>query len=1089
MRKKKKTAKKPVKKTVKSVKAAARRQESGSEAAEDLKTSNVIIRIIKKTYRITASAGRFIWLPVKFSFRKPEFTLAPVSVLVFISSFLALTGWNPAFRWHYILFKKINMPFDVIYISGLNLKFPQYFFPNLIILTLMVMLMLYIAGKKNAVFKRTGKSVFWCTYWFLAAVIYTGLISLYLNEKMYVLQNVLFFAAVVLAGYWFFRRDKRPDDPAKTFRPAGKKEIKYLLLFNVFVFILYVFDWNSWKYSFIGDEYAFLNFAKGILDGGYPLKMLYETGVYGYHPIWGSIYQASVMKLAGSVFLGWKLSSAIIVPLSVVPFYLWVRMLFNKSTAALAVVSFVFALPLLAFSHIGYNNIHAVFPFVTGMFLFELALRKRSYFYTFLAAAVMGIGCYSFFAARLTIIIAALYWLFHPLRKEYGFSRLFAALGMYLSIIVFVFLNPDFMAEMTAQSVFSGSEISDPSKRPAYMLLNYIHTFFSFVHREMSSHYIAGRLADVVSAAGIIAGLVWSAVSFGKDWRARFLLSGYAVLVFFIGAIVQYKYPTNTRLLFLSPMLAVFAGIGITRIASMAVLFKRPLKKYRIFLAGAAVLIAVFAAKQFYSDMPGNFRFTPEAYVIKTLQKYSRAGNVFLLMTDATEKIHRIEELADYYGEGERLRKISRRQIEVLMEKDSLKGSVVIIGRDAGALQKQLPRYTYSENIIRDYKGRPVFYVYDLNDEKYYRGFKELWKTGETDYMPPRGPVKKEETAEKRRSVKTAVPRLRPEKEKKETIKYEKNALVLEAVVVEDFPDCRPPEKANERRIAEYEILPLKVEGDYNTPSDIAVSRGGGKMVIADGKGDAFYILKREKDDEYSVYKKIELGGKKGIFGLGAAGERQEHFYAAYDDVNDIIYLLDEGRAVIKKYTPEGRYIEEFANGGFLKGARGIYVSGDGEKIGIAAPGRNLTTVLDRKGAEIHTYKTDYGGACGQYSQPCYIALGEDGKRYVVDTGNGRVMIFDRNMKYLDSRFIGRCSTIHGPQIVVDDNRGYFAVTSQYDKKIMIFDTEKNEVMNIDLSAVSGADFASPAPLSMDGIGNIYVLDPRTKAAAKIKIK
>ena len=55
-------------------------------------------------------------------------------------------------------------------------------------------------------------------------------------------------------------------------------------------------DLNDWYYSAIGDEYAFLAAASGVLADGIR-KPFSQDGVYGAHPMLGTLFQAAIMRI------------------------------------------------------------------------------------------------------------------------------------------------------------------------------------------------------------------------------------------------------------------------------------------------------------------------------------------------------------------------------------------------------------------------------------------------------------------------------------------------------------------------------------------------------------------------------------------------------------------------------------------------------------------------------------------------------------------------------------------------------------------------------------------------------------------------
>ena len=134
-------------------------------------------------------------------------------------------------------------------------------------------------------------------------------------------------------------------------------------------------DINDWYYSAIGDEYAFLSQANGVLVDGIKRPFV-QDGVYGAHPMLGTIFQAMVMAVFGRNHFGWVFSSVLSAALAVPAVYLVGRTLGGRAVGLFAAAIFASSHYLFAFSHIGYNNIMAPTPIAWSMAFFALSLRQ-----------------------------------------------------------------------------------------------------------------------------------------------------------------------------------------------------------------------------------------------------------------------------------------------------------------------------------------------------------------------------------------------------------------------------------------------------------------------------------------------------------------------------------------------------------------------------------------------------------------------------------------------------------------------------------------------------------------------------------------
>ena len=93
-------------------------------------------------------------------------------------------------------------------------------------------------------------------------------------------------------------------------------DILILIVISAVFISLNIRDLDSWKYSAIGDEYAFYNSATHILDEGIsePFK---PDAVDNKHPVLSSVYQVAVMAIFGKSNEIWKLSSTLAIALAI----------------------------------------------------------------------------------------------------------------------------------------------------------------------------------------------------------------------------------------------------------------------------------------------------------------------------------------------------------------------------------------------------------------------------------------------------------------------------------------------------------------------------------------------------------------------------------------------------------------------------------------------------------------------------------------------------------------------------------------------------------------------------------------------------
>ncbi len=1017
-------------------------------------------------------------------FNKKNIILLSISLIV-ISIILAVKA-TKIFDFIIFFFKKSKLPLESIYLfNTYKLNFPDYFFLNLLIFSVFSFILLYFFIKKSGSLRLSGLNKKYIFYFFIIIILHLLVTGYYLSNKNGWTQAIIFLIEILMLFGFFIFIDKK--EKGRILYPdilTGKEFIK-LSLFSFFIFILYVFDQYSWKYSYIGDEYSFYEFAKTILNGTRPINIFSENGVYGFNPELSSIYQAIIMLFFfPDKFLGWKLSSALIVIFSIIPFYIWIKTIFNKNVAIITVVAFAFCHTMLAFGHIGYNNIQVVFPFITGFCCFELAIRKNSSFYSFLTALIVGLGCYNYYFTRLLLVFLPFYWFVHPLRKNFSKRNILITSAITLSIIMFIFINPHWLGPIMQRSFIKGSEISNPQERPIYLVLNFIYTLLIFIYKNRDSHFVVGGMMDFLTSIGVMSGIIWALWGITKDWRAKFLIFVYILTAFATGAISMYNYPANTRIQTMVPLFSILAGVGLTRIAALSSYFKNGFKLYKRMLLLICSLIIIFNIYGFYFRMPKKFQFTMQSYIVKAVQEMS--GNKKCVLV--SNMLPGLYGLASYYKFEKRFEIIPSQTFENMINTDELKGKVLIIPFDAGVLKPEITNFVKDDKYILDFTGNlKLIYVYDFTDEKYYKAFKELWFTGKTDYV-----------VERKKIIK-AVPikfqiKIPEFLKKKKKIKFISPGVDLPLIqITEGFSQCKKISVIDSLQLLDYKLEKLKLNIKFKYPSDITVSDDGEYLYVADSFADCFYVLKKDKGINYKIFKKILLKEeKKDFFDFISRGSNEQnkeiYIYLKYNNLSNNLYVYEADAGIIKIYDKKGNFIKVFINAPFLSGGRGLSVSNDGKNIAVSIPGKNAIAFFNAEtGKLLKNYATTFGNLCGQLSQPCFFTLDSKDNFYIIDTANFRIQLLTKDMKYINYYIIGNASTILGPQIIVveDKNEPYFLVSQPYNKQLMFFTLDGKKLRIIELK---GKGFENPGPIARDKEGNIYILDTTNKFVAFLSV-
>lgn len=312
------------------------------------------------------------------------------------------------------------------------------------------------------------------------------------------------------------------------------------------------------RYALIGDEYAFFYKASYIATHGVSIPQLFsQNGVYGYHPVADSVYQAVWMKAFGVNLVGWKSANIATLIISMLLVYGIALVLFKKHLTALTAMVFMgFSHYLYGFAHIGYNNLQAFLPFLTSILFYCLFLSTKKSVYVFLSGISAGACFYTFFAARSILIILIPLVIFH--KKQ----LLVFVSGFLLLFLPFAVVNQgSIVSAMLKESVTHPYYHGVPWKLIGSLLTSLV------VHTQGTQHhFVTTPLFSPLLVIAFFIGCVALPRS-KKNKVASILCFIWAVV---LGIVITFTYPSvdlpTTRLFIIIPALSLIAAYGVTSI-------------------------------------------------------------------------------------------------------------------------------------------------------------------------------------------------------------------------------------------------------------------------------------------------------------------------------------------------------------------------------------------------------------------------------------------------------------------------------------------------------------------------------------------
>lgn len=198
------------------------------------------------------------------------------------------------------------------------------------------------------------------------------------------------------------------------------------------------------------------------------------------------------------------------------------------------------------------------------------------------------------------------------------------------------------------------------------------------------------------------------------------------------------------------------------------------------------------------------------------------------------------------------------------------------------------------------------------------------------------------------------------------------------------------------------------------------------------------------------------------------------------------LYVADATANAVVVFDKDGRFLRRIGGPKWLSRVVGVTVDPRGDRMyvtdvgGVRSQDHRVRVFNPVDG----THMFDIGGrgpGAGQLNFPYDVAVGKEGRLYVVDSGNFRVQIFDRDGKYLSS--FGAAGKQYGsfarPKQIAADAEGNVYVVDAAFANFQIFNSAGQLLMFIGRpSETDGpARYVLPAGITVDEDGRVYVVD------------
>ncbi len=327
---------------------------------------------------------------------------------------------------------------------------------------------------------------------------------------------------------------------------------------------------NHWSFSIVGDEYAFFRYAQNIVQGQ-DLSIIgdhlfYGQGVYQTHPYFSSLIQAVFMKIFGVNNFGWRFSNIYLSAVAIGLLHSVFRSFLRERVAGFAALFLAFSQYLISFGKIGYNNLQAFFLLAVVLYFASRTIACRRAFDFASLGAACGLCFYVYPAALFVPPLAILLLLFYdpPLRRRA--IRNWAIFSLcFMVLLLPLFSQQEYWLNKIPGTFLYTPELSrSPSSIAHHLSSNLLSATFSFLYAPQETHFVAASYIDPLSAAFALIGFSLLLSKFRSHKFATFFVTGFAFLLFFLGATHDRSVPSTTRMFLLLPWFAVFSAIGFT---------------------------------------------------------------------------------------------------------------------------------------------------------------------------------------------------------------------------------------------------------------------------------------------------------------------------------------------------------------------------------------------------------------------------------------------------------------------------------------------------------------------------------------------
>lgn len=198
------------------------------------------------------------------------------------------------------------------------------------------------------------------------------------------------------------------------------------------------------------------------------------------------------------------------------------------------------------------------------------------------------------------------------------------------------------------------------------------------------------------------------------------------------------------------------------------------------------------------------------------------------------------------------------------------------------------------------------------------------------------------------------------------------------------------------------------------------------------------------------------------------------------------LYVSDNGDGTIKVYDRDGKHLRTLGGDRLFDRLASVTVDPSGDRvyavdIGGVSSANHRVRVLDAKSGQLLFDIGKRGSGPGEFNLPRDVAVGKNGMLYVVDGGNFRVQVFERDGRYLQSfGAVGRqLGNFARPKEVATDADGNVYVVDTAFGNFQVFTPEGELLMFVGTRSEQDgpARYMLPSGVYVDEDGRVYMVD------------